>query len=73
MNDEQLPDPNTPEWSVARAATEVLRRHLGPRYDRNLPSFLAKALIERMRLSDWVLRKKRPNPPHSTCGPRSEP
>ena len=42
MSDEQLPDPNTPEWSVAWAAREVLRRHLGPRYDRNLPSFPRK-------------------------------
>ncbi|MGH2397478.1 MAG: hypothetical protein ACRDFW_10940 [bacterium] len=69
MSDEQLPDPNTPEWSVAWAAREVLRRHLGPRYDRNLPSFLAKAVMERMRLSGWLLTKKPPNPPHSTYGP----
>ena len=64
-----LPDPETPEWSIAWAAKEVLRRHLGPRFDRNLPSFLAKAITERLRLSKWRMVKEPPDPPHSTFGP----
>lgn len=68
-NHDLIPDPETPEWSVFWAAKEVLRRHLGPRFDRNLPSFLAKAVVERLRLSKWRLVKEPPNPPHSTHGP----
>ena len=64
-----MSDPETPEWSIAWAAKDVLRRHLGPRFDRNLPSFLAKAIVERMRLSKWRITKEPPNPPHSTFGP----
>ena len=45
-----MPDPETPEWPVAWAAKEVLRQHLGPKFDRRLPLFLAKAILERMRL-----------------------
>jgi hypothetical protein len=37
----------------------VLRRHLGPKFDRNLPSFLAKAIVERLRLSKWRIRQIR--------------
>lgn len=62
------PDPETPEWSIAWAAKEVLRRHLGPKFDRRLPSFLATAIMERMRLSRWRITKEPPNPPHSTPG-----
>jgi hypothetical protein len=29
----------------------VLRRHLGPKFDRRLPAFLASAIIETMRLA----------------------
>ena len=48
-----MPDPESPEWPVAWAAKEVLRRHLGPKFDRRLPLFLAKAILERMRLTKW--------------------
>jgi hypothetical protein len=32
-----MPDPGTLEWPIAWAAKEVLRRHLGPKFDRRLP------------------------------------
>ena len=63
-----MPDPETPEWPVAWAAKEVLRRHLGPKFDRRLPMFLAKAILERMRLTKWRISKEPPDPPHSTPG-----
>ena len=56
-----MPDPETPEWPVAWAAKEVLRRHLGPKFDRRLPVFLAKAILERMRLSKWRISKEPPD------------
>jgi len=59
-----MPDPESPEWPVAWAAKEVLRRHLGPK----LPMFLAKAILERMRLTKWRISKEPPDPPHSTPG-----
>jgi hypothetical protein len=46
----------------------VLRRHLGPKFDRRLPLFLAKAILERMRLTRWRISKEPPDPPHSTPG-----
>ena len=36
---------------------EALRRHLGPKFDRRLPLFLAKAILERMRLTKWGIHK----------------
>jgi hypothetical protein len=54
-----------PEWPVAWAAKEVLRRHLGPKFDRHLPLFLAKAILERMRLTKWRISKEPPDAPHS--------
>jgi hypothetical protein len=46
----------------------VLRRHLGPKFDRRLPLFLAKAILERMRLTKWRITKEPPGDPHSTPG-----
>jgi hypothetical protein len=66
--DDPLPDPSTPEWSIAWAAKKVLRMHLGPKFDRRLPSFLADAILKHMRLSGWLLSKRPPSPPHSTPG-----
>ena len=63
-----LPDPSTPEWPIAWAAKEVLRRHLGPKFDRHLPRIIAKAVVERMRLTNWRITKGPPNPPHETPG-----
>jgi hypothetical protein len=60
-----MPDPDTPEWPIAWAAKE-LRRHLGPTFDRRLPLFLAKAILERMRLTKWRISKGPPDAPHST-------
>jgi hypothetical protein len=54
--------------NIAWAAKEVLRRHLGPKFDRRLPLFLAKAILERMRLTKWCISKEPPDPPHSTPG-----
>jgi hypothetical protein len=67
-DDDPMPDPQSPEWPIARAAKEVLRRHLGPKFDRRLPLFLAKAILERMRLTKWRVSKEPPDPPHSTPG-----
>jgi hypothetical protein len=47
---------------------EVLRRHLGSKFDRRLPLFLAKAILERMRLTKWRITKEPPDAPHSTPG-----
>jgi len=66
--DDPLPDPATPEWSIVWAAKKVLRLHLGPKFDRRLPSYLAKSIIEHMRLSGWLLSKRPPDPPHGTPG-----
>jgi hypothetical protein len=63
-----LPDPSTPEWPIAWAARKVLRLHLGPKFDRHLPALLARAIVEHMRLSNWVITKAPPRPPHSTPG-----
>jgi hypothetical protein len=67
-DEDPVPDPETPEWPIAWAAREVLRRHLGPKFDRRLPSLLASAIIERMRLTRWLITKRPPDPPHSTPG-----
>ena len=37
-------------------------------FDRRLPLFLAKAILERMRLTKWRIGKEPPDPPHSTAG-----
>jgi superfamily I DNA/RNA helicase len=50
------------------AAKEVLRRYLGPKFDRRLALFLAKAILERMRLTKWRVSRESPDPPHSTPG-----
>jgi len=63
-----MPDPETPEWPIAWAAKEVLRRHLGPKFDRRLPQWIAAAIVERMRLTRWLIVKRPPDPPHSTPG-----
>jgi hypothetical protein len=63
-----MPDPHSPEWPIAWAAKEILRRYLGPKFDRRLPSLLATAVVERMRLSKWRITKGPPRPPHSTPG-----
>jgi hypothetical protein len=47
-----MPDANSPEWSIAWAAKKVLRLNLGPKFDRRLPAYLAKGIVEHMRLSD---------------------
>jgi hypothetical protein len=46
----------------------VLRRHLGPKFDRRLPLFFAKAIRERMRLTKWLVTKEPSDLPHSTPG-----
>ena len=66
--DDLLPDPSTPEWPIAWAAKEVLRRFLGPKFDRRLPGHLATAIVERMQLTRWRTTKEPPDPPHSTFG-----
>lgn len=65
-DDDPVPDPQSPEWPIAWAAKEVLRWHLGPKFDRRLPSFLATAIIERMKLTRWLIIKRPPDPPFHT-------
>jgi hypothetical protein len=62
------PDPSTPEWPIAWAAKKVLRMHLGPKYNRRLPVFLADEILKHLKLSGWLLRKRPPDPPHGTPG-----
>jgi hypothetical protein len=57
-----------PEWPLAWAAKEALRRYLVPKFGRCLPLFLAKAILERMRLTKWRISKEPPDAPHSTPG-----
>ena len=61
-------DPSTPEWSVAFTAKRVLRMFLGPRYNRRVPVFLADEIVKHMRLTNWLITKRPPDPPHSTPG-----
>jgi hypothetical protein len=42
----------------------VLRRQSGAKFDRRLPLFLAKAILERMRLTKWRISKEPPDDPH---------
>ena len=63
-----MPDPSTPEWSIAWAAKKVLRLHLGPKYNRLLPVLLADEILKHLNLSGWLLNKRPPSPPHSTPG-----
>src|SRR5262245_26445265 len=39
------PDPESPEWPITWAAKEVQRRHLGPKFDRRLPRWIATAIV----------------------------
>ena len=65
-DDDPTPDPRAREWSIAWAVKEVLRLHLGPKFDRRLPRYRADAIAKHLGLSGWLLTKKPPNPPHST-------
>jgi hypothetical protein len=65
---EPMPDPETLEWPTAWGAKEVLRRHLGHKFDGHLPQWIATAIMERMRLMRWLIVKRPPDTPHSTPG-----
>jgi hypothetical protein len=62
-----LPDPSTPEWTIAWAIKRALRLHLGPKHSY-LPGLIAKEVVAALRLSRWRLSKEPPSPPHSTPG-----
>ena len=64
---DQMPDPETPEWTIAWAIKRALRMHLGPRHEY-LPSSIARDVVAALRLSKWRISKEPPNPPHSTPG-----
>jgi len=44
-----MPDPESPEWTVVRAAKRALRLHLGPRVKRFLPISLAEEIVKALR------------------------
>jgi hypothetical protein len=62
-----MPDPESPEWTIAWTIKKALRLHLGPRH-RYLPATIAREVVATLRLSKWRLVKDPPNPPHSTPG-----
>jgi hypothetical protein len=62
-----MPDPESPEWTIAWTIKKALRLHLGPRH-RYLPAAIAREVVAALRLSKWRLVKDPPNPPHSTPG-----
>jgi hypothetical protein len=66
-DEDSMPHPGTPEWA-AWAAKEVLRRHLGPKFDGRLPQWIVTAIMKHMRLTRWLIVKRPPDPPHSTLG-----
>jgi hypothetical protein len=63
-----MPDPESPEWTIAWTIKRELRMHLGPKFKRYLPTHLAEEVIKALRRSKWRLVKDPPNPPHSTPG-----
>jgi hypothetical protein len=65
---QQLPDPATPEWTIALALRRSLRMHLGPRHGA-VPAELARAVADSLRGAGWHFEKEPPNPAHSTFGP----
>jgi hypothetical protein len=60
---DRMPDPESPECTVAWAAKRVLRLHLGPRYKRFLPRMPADEIVKALRGSKWRIIKEPPNPP----------
>ena len=64
---DRMPDPGTPEWTIAWAIKKALRLHLGPRH-RYLPGSIAKDVVAALRLSNWRISKDPPDPPHGTPG-----
>jgi hypothetical protein len=62
-----MPDPHSPEWTIAWTIKKALRLHLGPRH-RYLPATIAREVVAALRLSKWRLVKDPPSPPHSTPG-----
>jgi len=60
---DRMPDPESPEWTVAWAAKRVLRLHLGPRYKRSLLRMPADEIVKALRGSKWRIMKEPPNPP----------
>jgi hypothetical protein len=67
---EQKLDPTeTPGPAISSLACCLPKRcRLGLMFDRRLPLFLARAILERMRLTKWRISKEPPDPPHSTPG-----
>lgn len=63
-NHDPMPDPATPEWTVAYALRQLLRRHLGPKHGY-VPGVIAREIVAALRLSKWRLIKEPPGPPHS--------
>jgi hypothetical protein len=66
--DDPMPDPKSPEWTIAWTIKRELRTHLGPKFKCYLPTHLAREVAKALRLSGWRLEKQPPNPPHSTPG-----
>jgi hypothetical protein len=63
-----MPDPESPEWTIAWTIKRELRTHWGPKFKRFLPRHLALEITKALRQSKWRLVKDPPSPPHSTPG-----
>ena len=64
-DNDPMPDPESPEWTIAWAIKRALRLQLGPRH---LPAIIAGYVAAALRLSGRRLVKEPPKPPHSTPG-----
>ena len=64
---DNLPAPETAEWTVGWTIKRALRMHLGPRHGY-LPWMIARDVVAALRLSNWRITKGPPRPPHSTPG-----
>jgi hypothetical protein len=69
MSDEQLPIRTLPNGPSRGPLGKFCADISAQGTIATCPRFLAKAVMERMRLSGWLLTKKPPNPPHSSYGP----
>jgi hypothetical protein len=62
-----MPDPHSPEWTIAWAIKRALRLHLGKRH-AYLQASIAKDVVEALKHSRWIIIRRPPDLPHSTPG-----
>ena len=71
QDDDPMPDPHSPEWTVAWTVRRMLRMYFGPRLKRFLSKIIADEVIKDLRGSNWLITKGEPPPPFGTPGPTS--